>query len=682
VAKEAINFDFLNLRSLYYEKIDLSKGRLKISFRDGYYFSDDLTMLLMFVRPVRSAQDLAFCKSLMGKVNSTIADVQREFREQEEEHPLEIKVGLTGGYPIALAYDRLLKKDGALTIITTFIGIMVLFIIGFRRIFAPLYASVPLIVGIIWTMGFTYLTIGSINFFTGASAAVLIGLGIDISIHLYNRYLEETQLRRSLMTAFEKTMSETGIGIFSAMVTTVVAFYATLASDFKGLSQLGFICGSGMIIIFIATFFILPAMISVGVRSKLLRDRRRSMSNFGLDRMTRWITKHYRIVIIACLGMTLLSIFLITRINIEQDFLNLRPKGIPEMDLQDSIMQKLGSPMIYTMIVGESATEKGILKLSNEISKKLETLVDQDYVVSYRSLSMILPPEEEQMRNINWLREQKKTDPAAFDMERIKETLIDSLVRNGFRVEGYGKIVDFLNSALSLEKPLTLSEVQNSGLRNIIERFISVNSEGYSQVAYVYPENERPGKDVLGTIMREVNGIDKSVQVIGVKILGAELKRIIKRGVLISSIVALIAVVILLFLHFRKPYYVLLAIIPLLMGVVWGFGIMVLLGFSFNIISITVLPLIFGIGIDNGIHIVNRFLFEKENLRHIFHHTGRALILTSATTIMGFGSLIFADYPGLVGVGAVATFGVGATLLSAIIFLPALLTALYHREQK
>ncbi len=682
VAKEAINYDFLNLRSLYYKKIDLSKGKLKISFRDGYYFSEDLTMLLMFVKPVQPAQDLSFCRLLMEKVNRSVEEAQNELQEQEEEQYGRTTIGITGGYSISLAYDKLLKKDMSITILTTFIGIMLLYIIGFRRIFAPLYASIPLIIGIIWTMGFTYLTIGSINFFTGASAAVLMGLGIDISIHLYNRYLEEAQQKRSLRLSFEKTMSETGVGIFSAVITTVVAFYATLFSDFKGLLQLGFICGSGMLIILVATFFILPAMISIGVRSKLLRDRKRGMSNFGLDKMTKWLTKQYRLVIIICVGITVLSIVMILKINIEEDFLSLRPKGVPAIELQDKIVRKIGSPMIFTMVVGESNTERGIIHQSDEISRKLTKLIEKDYVVSYRSLSMILPPIDDQMRNIEWLKEQKRTDPSAFDMRRIRETLIDSLVLNGFRAESYAKIVDFLKSALSIDQPLRLSDLQSSSLRNIVERFVSANGEGYSQVTYVYPEVSNPDRDVFRILMDEMHEVDPSLQVVGIKILGMELKKLIKKSILVSSIIALFAVATLLFIHFRRPFYVLLTLVPLLAGVLWGFGVMVLLGFSFNLISITVLPLIFGIGIDNGIHIINRFLFDKENLRHIFHHTGRALLMTSATTIMGFGSLIFADYPGLVGVGAVAVFGVSATLISAVLFLPAILTALYHREKR
>ncbi|MEW5806987.1 MAG: MMPL family transporter [Acidobacteriota bacterium] len=681
IVKEAINYDFLNLRSLYFGKIDLGRGKLKISFHDGYYFSSDMTMLLMLVKPVKPPQDIAFCRVIVNKVKKAISEAGIELKEEEEEDIPGISVGLTGGYLISLAYDGLLKKDMILTILTSFLGVMALFLFTFRRILSPIYAGIPLIVGLIWTMGFTYFTIGSINFFTGASAAVLMGLGIDFCIHLYNRYLEEMHLKRSLIPAFDNTMSETGVGIFSAMMTTAVAFYAALFSDFKGLFQLGLICGSGMIICFLATFLILPALISIGIRVKWVRDRRRGMTTFGLERISKRIIKHYRAIIIACIGITIICLVMMFKLRIEEDFMSLRPKGIAAIELQERIVEKIGSAMVSTMIVAESDSEEGILQLSARIASRLEKLVRNGEVISFRSISMILPPIDEQKRNISWLKEEKKKDPAAFDISRIRETLIDSMIKQGFRVdEGYGKIVDNIRSALNIDKPITLSELRDSSLRSIVEIFVSSNGSGYSQVTYVYPEMDHPGGDVLTSIMKEMKEIDDSVQVVGMKVLGMELRKLIRKSVFVSSIIAFLAIVLILFLHFKKPYYVLLSVTPLIAGVIWGIGGMALFGLEFNIISISIVPVILGIGIDNGIHIVNRFVLEKENLRHIFHHTGRALIMTSLTTIAGFGSLVFADYPGLVGLGIVAIFGIGATLLSAIIFLPALLTAFYHRE--
>ena len=491
-------------------------------------------------------------------------------------------------------------------------------------------------------------------------------------------------MRRSLFRAVDNTMRQTGIGIFTAMATTSVAFYAAIFSDFKGLIQLGLICGSGMIICFFATMFILPALISVGFQSrKVAKERRRGMGSFGMEKISKWIIKNHKIIIITCSGVTVILFIMIFKVQIEEDFYNLRPRGVPAIELQDRIVEKVGSPMIYTMIVGEADDEQGILKLSNKISTRLEILVEKGFVISFRSLSMILPPAEDQMRNIEWLKEEKRKDPAAFDINRIRGTLIDSLIKNGFKVQkSYEKIIDFLKSALNIEEPLALQDMRNSSLRNIVERFVSINGDGYSQVTYVYPETDPAKGNGINVLIDEMSNIDESVQVVGAKILGMELKRLIKRSVLISTIIAFFSVSLILFLHFKKAYYVLLTLTPLVVGIIWGIGGMALFGFDFNMVSIAIIPVIIGIGIDNGVHIVNRFIFEKENLRQIFQHTGRALIITSLTTMIGFGCLVFADYPALVGVGIVAIFGIGSTLLTSIFFLPSLLTWVYHLQQR
>lgn len=684
-AKEAIQYDFLNFRSLYSSKIDLTRGKLRITFHDGYYFSNDLTMLIIFVKPVKPAQDVSFCKSLMKRVEGVVQEAGVKVHSEELDNPYTgISIGFTGGYPISLAYDHLLRKDIALTIIMAFIGVVFLFVLVFRRATSPLYAGFPLIVGIVGTMAFTYLTIGSINIFTGASAAMLMGLAIDFSIHVYNRYLEEIHLRRSLFRAIDNTMRETGIGIFTAMGTTTAAFYAALFSDFKGLMQLGLICGSGMIICFFATMFLLPALISIRYSSKkVAKTRRRGMGSFGMENISKWIIKNHKMIIVSCFIVTIGLLVMLFKIQIEEDFYHLRPGGVPAIELQDKIVEKIGSPMIYTMIVGESDDERGILELSDKISSKLEKLVEEDVIVSFRSLSMILPPPDVQMRNIEWLKEQESKDPSAFNINRIRETLIDNLIKNGFNVqESYERIIDFLKASLSIQKPLTLKDLQNSSIRNIVERFVSINGDGYSQITYVYPETTPTKENGIGVLVEEMKDIDESIQVVGAKILGMELKKLIKRSVLVSTIIAFFSVTLILFLHFKKPYYVLLTVTPLVAGVIWGIGGMALFGFHFNMVSISIIPVIIGIGIDNGVHIVNRFIYEKENLRQIFQHTGRALIVTSLTTMLGFGCLIFADYPALVGVGIVAIFGIGSTLLTSILFLPALLTWVYHLQQR
>ena len=118
----------------------------------------------------------------------------------------------------------------------------------------------------------------------------------------------------------------------------------------------------------------------------------------------------------------------------------------------------------------------------------------------------------------------------------------------------------------------------------------------------------------------------------------------------------------------------LIVLLPVVTGSMWTVGIMGLAGISFNLANLVILPLIIGIGVVNGVHLVHRYREEKDkNVNILSKSTGQGVILSSLTTMIGFGSLMVADYQGIYSLGLVLTLGVGCCLLASITLLPAML---------
>ena len=179
----------------------------------------------------------------------------------------------------------------------------------------------------------------------------------------------------------------------------------------------------------------------------------------------------------------------------------------------------------------------------------------------------------------------------------------------------------------------------------------------------------------------EASGVEADL--LGGKILSDEIKPLIVRDGIMAMILSSAGVVLILFAAFKRAVLVALTFLPLVAGVAGAVGVMSLLGVEFNLVSLSILPLVLGIGIDNGIHVVHRFLTHgDEDLVDVFQHTGRGIVMTSLTTIVGFGALVFADYPGLVSSGIVAILGIGGTLVTAVTLLPALLQIVRVRDTK
>lgn len=172
-----------------------------------------------------------------------------------------VDIGLTGTVAMEADEMEISQKEMLYISIAALVGVAILFIISFNSIVMPLLGMLTLLCSISWTFGFTTLAIGYLNLFSIVFAVVLIGLGIDFSIHLMLRYTEYRKLGHEKRDALCKSMENTGKGIILGAVTTAISFYSTLLIDFKGLSELGLIAGTGILLALISTLFLLSSLI-------------------------------------------------------------------------------------------------------------------------------------------------------------------------------------------------------------------------------------------------------------------------------------------------------------------------------------------------------------------------------------------------------------------------------------
>ena len=167
-----------------------------------------------------------------------------------------------------------------------------------------------------------------------------------------------------------------------------------------------------------------------------------------------------------------------------------------------------------------------------------------------------------------------------------------------------------------------------------------------------------------------------SAEATGFPLVFRHMARRITSGFYRAVAVGAVLVALILWLDYRDPRSTLLALVPLSIGVLWMLGGMRLLGLSFNFANLVGVPLILGVGIDNGVHVVHRLRLEREaGMQTVLRHTGRAILIASMTTMIGFGSLAFASHRGLASLGVVLLLGVGACLVTSTVVLPNLLVA-------
>lgn len=142
-----------------------------------------------------------------------------------------------------------------------------------------------------------------------------------------------------------------------------------------------------------------------------------------------------------------------------------------------------------------------------------------------------------------------------------------------------------------------------------------------------------------------------------------------------AVMIGAIAVLLILLIDFRSIKFTILALIPLAIGAIWMVGMMALFGMKYNMANFMALPLIIGIGIDDGVHILHRYFIEgRRSMPKVLKFTGRAILLTSLTTMIGFGSMGLASHRGIASMGIILFMGVGACFVSSAFVLPSFIT--------
>lgn len=227
---------------------------------DGYLISEDERFLFVLVDDRTTSGGFVKHAAALEALRAHIAEVRRGFPD--------VDAGVTGGD--ALSNDEMVavQHDTLLATIIALVGVAVLFIIAFGQIGRPLLVVSMLVIALGWTLGFTTLTVGHLNIFSVSFLPMLIGLGIDVGIHLLARYGEERTRQGDFDAALYTAYSRTGPGVVVAAVTTALAFYAVMLADFQGLSELGFIAGSGLLLCLLASLTVLPAMLALYERHR------------------------------------------------------------------------------------------------------------------------------------------------------------------------------------------------------------------------------------------------------------------------------------------------------------------------------------------------------------------------------------------------------------------------------
>jgi hopanoid biosynthesis associated RND transporter like protein HpnN len=653
-----------------------------------------------------------------------IRQLQRIIAEVRPRHAA-VNIGLTG--EAVLMNDELIaaNRDMLLASLLAAGLIALSFFCAYRQLVRPALALMALGGAIAWSYGLTTLVVGHLNIITEAFVLMMLGLGIDFSIQFVGRYEEMRQRGMDILAALEDTMQHTGVTVVTGGGITAVAFFTMCFNDFIGLAELGVIAGCGILCCLAASLVVFPALLAA-VDGRRAGGGIALTPNYGATgrRVDSLLTRHPALMLTVLVGISLWLGGQVGKVKFDYNLLNLQNPNIESVQLAKELTSDPKLPFTFGVVVAADLAQAAVLTRALECQPSVAEVISPtkilpeeqaEKLVVLRQLKQELDKiqitaDPKSSVNLNKARATLKLilkyslagqQEAEKWHKRTDKTLLGNLAgkKNKSRIEQargiFDRLLPALNDSLKALDQLPEAEAVRRLNRYEVELIGSMQKQFAFLKAFdfehpvilsdlpaqarahylsasgkilleVYPKENVMERDANERFVRDLRAVDPEAT--GTPVQNYTYISVLKDSYQTAAYYALAAIIIMLLLHFRNLAHTLLALLPLGFGILWTLGIMGLCGLPFNPANIITLPLVIGIGVAYGIYVVDRY--REEGRCALFSgSTGKAILMSAITTIIGFGAMTVGDYQGLVSLGTVMSLGVFCCFTASTLML-------------
>ncbi len=672
-----------------------------------YLFTPDGSLALFTCRPKKVAASFTPAREASAALRTILSDVAKC-------HP-GVTLGLTGLPVLETDEMELSDADSTRAAWLALVGVAGLYFVVYRKPRYPLLTLATLVVGTVWALGWAAVTVGHLNILSAAFAVMLIGLG-DYGVLWVARYDEARGRGQPVSAALRLAAVSAGPSIVTAAATTGLAFFAVMLADFKAVAELGWIAGCGILLCAASCLLLMPALLSlvdgrtapagaavgagggVGNPPQVLRFA-------AVARPSGWLAALAdRPRPVLGIGAALVAVGFagVFRLSYDHNLLNLQPRGRDSVAWERKLIERAAGATWDALSIARSREEALALKARYEAVPEVGKVVEVASLLpadQERKLPVVrsiharlagLPPPAElpppvgsdpvAVRDLLTRLARLSHDGALTQSLASLARALDSSADAADRLRAFDRrmasdLAEELHQLKAVSRPVavTLDDVPGE----LRERYVGAGGEFLVRAfardsLWDYEALERftavaaaADPEATGKAFRTLEGL-----------------RQMKRGFERAAAYALVAIVLVLLLDLRHLGEVLLALFPLAVGAVLTLGVMGWCGVSLNPANMIALPLIIGVGVDNGVHVLHDFRGrDRRQVYRLGAATGRGVLVAGLTTVLGFGTLMTARHAGLASLGLALALGVGLCMAAALVLLPAVLRLLDLRRR-
>jgi predicted RND superfamily exporter protein len=651
--RDIIAADPLGLRDVILPNLKGAAQAFDLDPDSPYFISRDGKVLIMIAEPARPVNDLSFARKLVAGINKARAGFS-------------VKISCAGAHLSAVIDESVMKRNIIACVSSSLLVVLGLFFLTYRRFLPTLLIPLIILYGTTLAIGVAALFLTSVNIVSLAFTALIIGLGTDYSIHLYDRFYHERSGGRNTDEALRLAVVDTGHGVFTAAVTTALPFLALTIADVRALFELGLLVGLGVIFSLYATLFFLPPLLLFAERRFPARTYK-PLPGFALGPVWRLAGRHcgkfVSLSLLLLAGLLAASFF----ISFEGELKNLQPRHSEAFLTQEKIEKHLSLSPKQILLSVEGQDLDDVMARGKRVAALVGKYESKKELAAYSWLGQVVHDRAQSRETGEMLsRAIGKGNPAG--------ALRTALERNGFEPEQFRDAltgISRLKNGTPVSAADAIEHVADSPLRGVVERHL-VRDHGVNRLLFFLYYS---GKDFnQSKFFSELAALDDAVRATSVDLVSRQLSDSVRKSFIRGFLLGGILVLFLLLVHFENFAGIFYSLFPVLAGVIAMLGMMVLTGMRLNFMNSMVLVTILGMGSDYGLHLMHRLSgVTVGDGEAEFVQSGRAVLLSALTTIVGFGSLAFTDYGAMSSIGWATNYGVGATALFALVTLPSLM---------
>lgn len=656
-------------------------GRMRPS-PSGYYDSDDGRSVAIIFYPQLKTTSYEAARAFRSAID-TLA-----WRIAEEDGLSHLKLEYTGDVEQVIQEQRSLQADLLVSALLVLVCEALLLLGFFRWWPSVVVLGFPLAVASSATFAIGWLRFGSLNASSAFLGSIIVGNGVNAGIILLGRYAEGRRRGVSATEAMTLAVASTVTATLTASTAAGVAYAALTVTTFRGYNQFGVLGAIGMGLSWLATYLLVPPVArAMDARWPIRPFAKEPIVNRLFERLGAQTTRKPAFFIAAALLLTLVSAAAVTRIAanpFEEDTTKLRSRwatqlgGYLDVDRKiDRILQRYMTPTVV-LVEREEEVEPLANRFRQAVAENPRGLLSEVFTLR----SLVPDHQEEKLATLRRIRH--LLDEAGPDrlVAREPRRTFDALSLFGVLPPppGIAGLEERLTlAALKWIPPEDMKPYGVADLPEPVRRQFREKDGAEGRLVLLFPK--RGTNTANGALLRQLAGEIRSVplppgaRIAGSHLVFADLIASVRRDGPVATLCAFAGVVLLSVLLSRGARGGLTVTVSLLGGVAWTCGLAIALGQRLNFLNFVALPITFGIGVDYAANVYGRYRLgdpSRAGIAEAVAGAGAAVALSSATTVVGYASLLLSHNGALFSFGAAAIIGEICCLASALVLLPAM----------